>query len=123
MKLIVEAAREGDAAASNALAETGQFLGVGIANLINALNPERVVFGGILSLASDFLLPVIDEVVKTRALKWSRRGLKIICAEYGFDASAMGGIAKVYQHVLSQPKAAGANRWIPAKGPVQFAQR
>src|SRR5579859_4224539 len=57
--LVVQAARAGDAVALAALTETGRYLGIGLANLINALNPERVVFGGALSLGHEFLMPTI----------------------------------------------------------------
>jgi glucokinase-like ROK family protein len=102
--LIVEAAREGDGVACELLEQTGEYLGIGLANLINALNPEMVVFGGILSLAGDFLLPVMKRVIEERALLWTRRAVSIVVAAHGFDACVMGGIATVYHHILSQPK-------------------
>lgn len=103
--LITEAAREADPVALAALEETGLYLGIGIANLINALNPEIVVFGGILSHASAFLLPTIRRVIQERTLIWSRRAVQVVVAAHGSDACMMGGIATVYQHILSQPKA------------------
>lgn len=102
--LIVQAAKTDDRVAREALVETGRYLGIGIANLINALNPEMVVFGGILSLAREFILPEINQVIETRTLKWFRDETKILIAAHGFDACVMGCIATVYQHVLSQPK-------------------
>lgn len=104
ISLIVEAARSGDNVACDALSETGQYLGIGLANLINAFNPEMVVFGGALSLASDFILPVIKRVIDERALPWPRRAASIVVAANGFDASVMGGIATVYHYALSRPK-------------------
>ncbi|HKY55992.1 MAG TPA: ROK family transcriptional regulator, partial [Anaerolineales bacterium] len=56
--LMVEAARKGDRVALAALEETGFYLGVGLANLINALNPQKVVLGGYVTQAYEFLLPV-----------------------------------------------------------------
>ncbi len=106
--LVVEAARGGDAVALAALEETGRYLGIGLANLINALNPQRVVFGGILSLAHEYLLPAINAVVRERALRWSRETAEIVIAAYGADACVMGGVATVYHHVLSQPRASAA---------------
>jgi N-acetylglucosamine repressor len=102
--LIVEAAREGDNVACETLTQTGQYLGIGLANLINAFNPEMVVFGGILSLAGDFLLPVMKRVIEERALLWPRRAASIVVAAHGFDACVMGGVATVYQYALSRPK-------------------
>jgi glucokinase-like ROK family protein len=101
--MVVEAARGNDVVARAALEETGRYLGIGLANLINALNPQRVVFGGILSLGHEFLLQVIQEVVGQRALRWSRETTEIVVAAYGEDACAMGGVATVFHHSLSQP--------------------
>jgi glucokinase-like ROK family protein len=101
--IVIEAARTGDVVALSALEETGRYLGIGLANLINALNPQRVVFGGILSLGHEYLLPVIQEVVQQRALRWSRESAEIVIAAYGQDACVMGGVATVFHHVLAQP--------------------
>jgi glucokinase-like ROK family protein len=101
--MIVQAAGDGDVVALAALEETGHWLGIGIANLVNALNPERVVFGGTLSLAYEYLLPVVKEVVASRALRWSNETAEIVIAEHGPDACVIGGIAAIYRQILSNP--------------------
>src|SRR6185312_10435804 len=50
---VIRAAREGDAAACEAIAETAHYLGMGVANLVSLLNPEIVVLGGGLMQAHD----------------------------------------------------------------------
>ena len=106
--LIVEAARAGDALAVDALETIGHHLGIGIASLVNILNPELVVFGGILSLAGEFLMPVIEQEMNHRALKWNREAMKLVLAKHGSDACVMGGVATVYQAILAQPDIVGA---------------
>lgn len=101
--MIVHAAAEGDAVARQALCETGKYLGIGLATLINALNPEMVVFGGTLSLAQEFLLPVMQETICARALRWSARAAQLVVAAYGSDACVMGAVAMVYDQILAQP--------------------
>lgn len=101
--LVVHAAKANDRVALTALEQTAEFLGIGIAGLVNALNPDIVVFGGILSLASSFLLPTMRHVITRRALPWSTRHLRLEVAVYGFDACVMGGIAHVYQQILNSP--------------------
>ncbi|MBW3550848.1 MAG: ROK family protein, partial [Proteobacteria bacterium] len=54
--LVTELAHDGDAAAVEALALIGGWLGVGIANLVNMLNPEVVVIGGGVVAAGELLL-------------------------------------------------------------------
>jgi len=104
VEMIVEAARTGDQVALRALEEIGHSLGMGIASLLNALNPEIVVLGGILSIASEFLFPVVNEEIQKRALQWSRESVKVVSADHGSDACVKGGIATVYQSILSQAK-------------------
>jgi glucokinase-like ROK family protein len=105
--LIVDAARAGDAVALVALETIGHHLGIGIASLVNALNPELVVFGGILSLAGEFLMPVIEKEVEWRALKWNREAMQLVLAKHASDACVMGGVAAVYQAILAQPDIVG----------------
>jgi glucokinase-like ROK family protein len=105
--LIVNAARVGDAVALDALEMIGRNLGIGIASLVNGLNPELVVFGGILSLAGEFLMPVIEKELNQRALKWNREAMQLVLAKHGFDACVIGGIAAVYQAILAQPDIVG----------------
>jgi glucokinase-like ROK family protein len=105
--LIVEAARAGDTVALDALKIIGRDLGIGIASLVNVLNPELVVFGGLLSLAGEFLMPVIEKELDRRALKWNREAMKLVLAKHGSDACVMGGVAVVYQAILAQPDIVG----------------
>jgi glucokinase-like ROK family protein len=102
--MVVEAARAGDALALEALEVLGHHLGIGIASLINALNPQLVVFGGILSLAGEFILPVVAEEVQARALRWNREATRIVLARHGLDACVMGGVARVFQAILAEPE-------------------
>ena len=94
--------------ALDALEIIGRHLGIGIASLVNALNPELVVFGGILSLAGEFLMPVIEKEVEQRALKWNREAMQLVLAQHASDACVMGGVAAVYQAILAQPDIVGA---------------
>jgi predicted NBD/HSP70 family sugar kinase len=105
--VVVEAAKQKDHMALEALEVLGRHLGIGIASLVNALNPELVVFGGILSLASDNLLPVIEDELQRRALRWNREAIKVVVAKHGQEACVMGGVARVFQAVLAEPMPLG----------------
>lgn len=101
--LVVEAARDSDPVALDALERVGHDLGIGTASLVNALNPDLVVFGGILSLAGEFLLPAVRQELAQRALSWNAAAADVILSQHGFDACVMGGIAIVLQAILAQP--------------------
>ncbi len=100
---IVEAAKECDQVALSSLDHVGHNLGIGIASLINALNPGVVVFGGMMSKAWEFLEPVINDEITRRALYWNREGTQVVLARHGMNACVMGGVATVYQAILARP--------------------
>ena len=106
MPRLVEAARDGDEGALAAFEETGFYVGVGVANLINILNPQKVVLGGYVIAASEFLLPVIHKTVRERALHWPSQAADIVVATYEHDAGLMGAVATVYSQILSNPNRA-----------------
>jgi len=105
---IVEAARQGDAVARNALEETGRYLGIGIANLVNIFNPDRVVLCGVLSLAEEFLTPVIQQTLVQRAMSDPRAAAQFVVSRFKSDACVMGGVAMVMHDILSRPGLDGA---------------
>jgi glucokinase-like ROK family protein len=105
LDMIVSAARSGDQVALCSLEQVGRYLGIGIASLINSLNPELVVFGGIMSCAWEFLEPAVTSEINTRALFWNRENTNVVLAKHGIDACVMGGVATVYQTIIAQPTA------------------
>jgi glucokinase len=76
--------------ARKTITQTGQNLGVAIANVANLLNPEMVVLsGGIANLGESLFGPIREEV-KERALPKAVEGLKIVRAELGDSAGVVG---------------------------------
>jgi glucokinase-like ROK family protein len=101
--LVVQAAESGDPLAKGALGEISVQLGIGIANLVNIFNPEMVVLGGALSLASPFLLPVINETVREHALARPGEIVEVSASAHGADTCVMGAVALVLDEILREP--------------------
>ena len=101
---ILQAAQGGDAVTVEALRQTGTYLGIGIANLVNLLNPGLVAFGGSLSLAHEFLLPAARQVVQQRAMAELSQTTRIVVSSFRQDACVMGGVALVLHDILSRPR-------------------
>jgi len=97
---IVEAAKLGDRVALDALTQVAHHLAIGIASLINVLNPQLVVFGGILSAAWEFIKPVLDQDLQVRSLLWERQKTEVVLAKHQVNACVMGGVATVYQEII-----------------------
>jgi glucokinase-like ROK family protein len=101
--LIKEAADAGDQEAIAAFAEAGRAMGQGFAGLINIFNPEKIILGGPLSLAGDYLLPAIRDVIPSHTLPEIDQQAEVVLSAFGQDASLIGAIAIVVDDVLSHP--------------------
>ena len=89
--LITQAAREGDPTARELLADVGNWLGVGIANLAAAFDPGMFVIGGGVSAAGDLLLASARETFKRQlAGRGYRPEAAIVAAQLGNDAGLIG---------------------------------
>lgn len=97
--MIAEAASEGDELATEVLGETGYFVGIGVTNMINLLNPEMVVIGGGISQAGSALWDPIIRTARANSLKESFEICKIVPAALGDDAGIMGGVMLVLQEM------------------------
>jgi glucokinase len=86
----VARARAGDVRAKDGLAQVSRYLGIGIANMITVISPDRVVIGGGISAAADLLLGAMhDELIK-RVRTTSLEQVEIVTAELGTWAGAIG---------------------------------
>ncbi|HEX6713089.1 MAG TPA: ROK family protein [Thermoleophilaceae bacterium] len=88
---VVHAARAGDPGAYEALERMGETFGVGLAGLLNLLDPDVVVIGGGLgSDAGSLLLEPAERVARSRALEPAASRTRFAVAELGEDAGMLG---------------------------------
>ncbi len=101
--LIKQAADAGDREAIDSFIEAGHAMGQGLASLINIFNPEKIIIGGPLSIAGEYLLPAIKETVTRHSLPEIDQQAEVLLSPFGPDASLIGAIAIVVDDVLSKP--------------------
>ncbi len=75
---VVARARGGDARALHALLSTAHYLGLGLASIVNALDPERVYIGGEISAAWDLVEPTVRAALAQRALVAAAADVNIV---------------------------------------------
>ena len=92
---MLEAARAGDAACQQAIADAGRALGQVVATLLNVLNPEMLIVGGDLAAAGDLLLDGLRESVARAALPETSRGAELVAGVLGERAQVLGALALV----------------------------
>ena len=92
---VLQAARAGDSLAISIMEETAYYMGWGIANLVNILNPEIVLIGTIAIAAGDLLLNPIRETVADMAMRRPAEAVKIMPAALGDTVGDLAAIALV----------------------------
>ncbi|MBK8617750.1 MAG: ROK family transcriptional regulator [Anaerolineales bacterium] len=108
--LIKQAADLGDAEAIESFTEAGHAMGKGFAGLINIFNPEKIILGGPLSLAGEYLLPAIRETIAHHSfLPEINQQAEVQLSSFRSDASLIGAIAIVIDDVLSRPMNKGGD--------------
>lgn len=86
---VYTAATKGDEVALRLVEETALYLGIGLANAANILNPQCIVLGGGVMRMGDLLLEPTRRVVRMRAMPFNRE-TEIVVAELGERAGAIG---------------------------------
>ncbi len=91
--IVYECAVEGDAYAGEVMKDTAKFLGAGVANLLNILNPEMVVIAGGVTRAGDVLFVPLRAEVRRRAFKTAQECCQIVPATLPGTAGVVGAAA------------------------------
>lgn len=86
------AAAAGDEDVTLLIRSIGDYLGAGIANIVNVFNPDVVIIGNRMSRAAEWLEPAVQAAVDQRTLPYHRERMRILFAELQ-DQSAVRGAA------------------------------
>jgi glucokinase len=89
-KSVYESGIKGDELALEVFRRMGLYLGVGLASLINVLNPEMIVVGGGVADGWSLFIQHVREQVAARAFPVPAGRAEIVQAERGDDAGLLG---------------------------------
>jgi len=98
-RMVFEAARLGDAVSGAIVADAVHWLGLGIANLINLLDPEIVVVGGGVPQAGDLFLTSLTDTVRAHVCGFLREGVHLVPAQLGEAAGLIGAGCVVWDAI------------------------
>jgi glucokinase-like ROK family protein len=90
---ILAAARAGDAATLAMLEERAGYMGIALANLVNVLNPDLIVLGGICAEGADLLLPTIEATMRQRSFADLGKRVRVQTTCFGPQAGVVGAAA------------------------------
>ena len=87
-----KALRRGDKLVERVIEEAAEYIGIGIANLVNLLSPQVVVLGGgVIDALEDEMMAIIVETAHDYALQGTDEGLEIVASKLGDNAGIYGG--------------------------------
>ncbi|MCK4860173.1 MAG: ROK family protein, partial [Candidatus Omnitrophica bacterium] len=87
---IMNLAKKGDKKAIRVYQIIGEYLGIGLANLVNMLNPDIIIIGGGIANAGKFIFNPARKTMKENVLSPLAKNTKVVKAKLGEDAGAIG---------------------------------
>ena len=100
-EMVADFAKRGDPLAFKVFDKAVEYLGIGIANLINLVSPEAVVIGGGVAQAGPPLFNKVGKTVIGRALGRIISGVMIEPASFGIKAAVMGAVSLILGDVMN----------------------
>jgi N-acetylglucosamine repressor len=97
---VVDHAERGDKLAFSIISEAAKHLGIGIANIINIFNPQKVVLGGGVAKAGKLILDPVVQVVRASALSFSGKDCQIVLSELDEYAASRGAAHAWFANIL-----------------------
>ena len=101
---LFEDARNGDERALGAITAIAEPLGRAIANLLNTLNPERVVLGGSLGDVLELARPEVEAAVERYAFGLSQPCVELVLPAFGTDSALLGAGEVAFTALLADPR-------------------
>jgi glucokinase len=89
-ELICDAAKAGDEVAREIYEFAGMIIGAGVANIVTAVNPRRVVIGGGVAAAGEMILDPIRRSMKERVFLTDANQVEVVPAQLGNTAGLIG---------------------------------
>jgi glucokinase-like ROK family protein len=87
---IFEAARHGDAATRRMIEQVSYYLGMALANLVNILNPELILLGGMFAQGEDLILPIAERTMRQMAFAGMGDKVRLQTTCFGWRAGVIG---------------------------------
>ncbi len=83
-----------DELVTGVMRRAAEVLGYACVNVRHLIDPEAIVFGGgVIEACSDFIMPIVDNIVGRDPLPGAREGGRVLLSALGDDAVVLGAVA------------------------------
>ncbi len=101
---IRKALESGDALVTEVMRRASEILGYGCLTIRHLVDPEVIVLGGgVVEACSDFILPIVENIVGSDQLPGARGGGRVLLSALGDDAVALGAVALAARRIGRNP--------------------
>jgi predicted NBD/HSP70 family sugar kinase len=111
---LVARARTGEPGTLAAIESAGRALGIGVAAMVNVVDPSTVLLGGLYASLEPWLRKPLQEELRERVISQSWAPVRVLAGTLGPDAAVRGAAGAVIRDVLSNPTAVRAAAGGPA---------
>ncbi len=93
IKRLFAAAREGNADARHLVETSAQYLGMALSNLVNLINPELILLGGLFAEGQDLILPVAKATMEANSFGGLGQQARLQATSFGWQVGMVGAAA------------------------------
>jgi predicted NBD/HSP70 family sugar kinase len=90
---VFAAARAGDRETLAMLDERAFYMGTALANVVNLVNPDMIILGGLFAAGADLLLPRVEETMRRRSFAGLGDAVALCVTTFGRRVGAVGAAA------------------------------
>ncbi|MGQ9767567.1 MAG: ROK family protein [Anaerolineae bacterium] len=102
---VFAAAQAGDRAAQSLLSERAFYIGTALANLVNIVNPDMIIVGGVFAAGDGYLLPMIAETIRQRSFAGLGDRTVLRATTFGRRVGVVGAAALALDAFFYRPAA------------------
>ena len=100
---VIRRLEDGDRVALAAMADVGEWMGIGFANIADMFNPEVIVVAGVPASLAPWTIATAQASMIAHAVAPNAGGCRLDVSPFGFSAGALGGALLVGERVVDDP--------------------
>ena len=100
---VFRAAAGGSPVALDALSATGEWLGTGLASIVNVFNPSLIVLGSLFGRMHPYVSAQVEQALSSGAMDAPGEMVRVVPAALGEDAPLLGAAELAFEPLLIDP--------------------
>lgn len=103
VEVVLQRARDGDPTCLTAVETTARWISAGLVNLVNSLNPEMLILGGMFEDIFELAQPTLVEQLRVGVYDSEQLPVEVVRPKFGREAVLMGAAELALQVILLDP--------------------